>query len=62
MTPAGALQTRLTNNPAQDKNPAWAPDNTAIAFSSNRSGILNLWAIAPDGSNPSQLIRFLKSL
>lgn len=55
MTSAGALQTRLTNNAAQDKNPAWAPDNSAIAFSSNRSGILNLWAIAPDGTNEGQL-------
>jgi Tol biopolymer transport system component len=55
-TPAiGGLATRLTNNAASDRNPAWAPNNTAIAFSSNRSGTLNLWAIAPDGTNPSQL-------
>jgi CxxC motif-containing protein (DUF1111 family) len=55
MTSVGALQTRLTNNPASDKNPAWAPDNSAIAFGSNRNAGLKLWAVAPDGANVSQL-------
>jgi CxxC motif-containing protein (DUF1111 family) len=54
-TPAiGGLATRLTTNTASDRNPAWAPDNTAIAFGSNRDGVLKIWAVAPDGTNPSQ--------
>jgi CxxC motif-containing protein (DUF1111 family) len=55
-TPAiGGVATRLTNNAASDRNPAWAPDNSAIAFGSNRSGVMNLWAVQPDGLNPSQI-------
>jgi TolB protein len=36
MNPDGSGTTRLTNNPAQDSEPAWSPDGTKIAFSSFR--------------------------
>jgi CxxC motif-containing protein (DUF1111 family) len=51
----GGVATRLTNNAASDRNPSWAPDNSAIAFGSNRNTGLKIWAIEPDGSNPSQV-------
>jgi Tol biopolymer transport system component/CxxC motif-containing protein (DUF1111 family) len=55
-TPAiGGVATRLTNNAASDRNPSWAPDNSAIAFGSDRNAGLKLWAVAPDGTNPSQI-------
>ncbi len=34
----GSGQTRLTNDPKDDRDPSWSPDNTKIAFSSNRAG------------------------
>jgi CxxC motif-containing protein (DUF1111 family) len=52
---SGGLITRLTNSPTIDINPAWAPDNSAIAFSSSRSGVNRIWTMATDGSNPSQI-------
>jgi Tol biopolymer transport system component/CxxC motif-containing protein (DUF1111 family) len=60
MKPSGASQTRVTNDPAVDINPAWSPDGAMIAFSSTRQISQSLankavWAIAPDGSNPTRL-------
>src|SRR2546428_4487080 len=34
----GSGVTRLTNNPANDGQPAWSPNGTKIAFVSNRAG------------------------
>ena len=36
MGPDGSSQTNLTNEPADDRNPAWNPQGTQIAFVSNR--------------------------
>jgi CxxC motif-containing protein (DUF1111 family) len=51
----GGLITRLTNNPAVDANPAWAPNNSAIAFTSLRSGSARIWIMETNGSRPSQI-------
>ena len=37
MNADGSGQTRLTNNPAADGEPAWSPDGTKIAFTSDRA-------------------------
>src|SRR5579859_3882472 len=45
MNPDGSNPVRLTNNPANDTDPAWSPDGTRLAFDSNRSGSLEIWAM-----------------
>jgi TolB protein len=36
---------RLTDHPAYDGEPAWAPDGASIAFSSNRDGDLDIYVL-----------------
>jgi WD40-like Beta Propeller Repeat/Right handed beta helix region/Periplasmic copper-binding protein (NosD) len=38
MTTTGASQTRITNDPHTDREPAFSPDGSKIAFSSDRAG------------------------
>src|SRR5213082_3058241 len=47
----GSHQTRLTNNPADDILPAWSPDGTKIAWSTNRPGGSNyeIYVMNADG-------------
>lgn len=54
---AGGTATRLTHGMALDVMPRWSPDGQRIAFISDRSGGLNLWTIAADGSDTTQLSR-----
>jgi TolB protein len=46
----GSNITRLTNDPANDGQPAWSPDGIRIAFTRNR----NLFIMNADGSNVVQ--------
>lgn len=39
---------RLTNHPADDRDPAWSPDGTRVAFSSNRDGNWELYILRID--------------
>jgi len=39
-----------------DRAPAWSPDGSRIAFSSNRSGTTRLWVMGADGGNPAQVV------
>lgn len=36
---------QITNHPAYDGAPAWAPNNNTIAFESERSGELRIWTV-----------------
>ena len=52
----GSSPTRLTNDDAAlDTQPAWSPDGTKIAFSSDRDGNFEIYVMQPDGSNPTRL-------
>ena len=52
----GGNQVRLTDNPADDSDPAWSPDRTKIAFVSNRNGgFVQIHVMDADGKNPTRL-------
>jgi Tol biopolymer transport system component/imidazolonepropionase-like amidohydrolase len=41
--PIGGTPVQITNDPAVELDPAWSPDGTQLAFSSDRSGRMELW-------------------
>jgi len=51
MNPDGTAQTRLTNDPADDVDPAWSPDGTRIAFVRG----IQIHVMNADGTNVTQL-------
>ena len=52
----GGNQERLTNNPADDSKPTWSPDQTKVAFVSNRNGgFVQIHVMDADGKNPISL-------
>jgi TolB protein len=51
----GGHARNLTRDHGNDWSPAWSPDGRTIAFASTRSGSLELWTMASDGSNPERL-------
>jgi dipeptidyl aminopeptidase/acylaminoacyl peptidase len=48
----GSNPVNLTQNAADDINPAWSPDGTKIAFGSGRGGDWEVYVMGTDGSNP----------
>ena len=46
---------RLTSGPAFDMQPRFSPDGSRIAFSSDRDGLWNIWAMDADGKNAKQV-------
>jgi Tol biopolymer transport system component len=51
----GSSQTRLTNNPTDDNDPAWSADGQKIAFDSNRDGNYKIYVMNADGSALTRL-------
>jgi Tol biopolymer transport system component/imidazolonepropionase-like amidohydrolase len=48
----GGTATALMKGPAYDSHPQFSPDGTKIAFTSDRSGMENLWIMDANGKNP----------
>jgi dipeptidyl aminopeptidase/acylaminoacyl peptidase len=59
MVPAGGGElVQLTNDPASDDNPRWAPDGQSLYFLSSRSGSNQVWKLVVGGTgttNPTQV-------
>lgn len=51
----GATITQITDEQANDAQPAVSPDGKSVAFSSDRAGHWDIWIIDIDGRNPRQI-------
>lgn len=51
----GGKEIQLTNVTGLDDGPEYSPDGKYIYFNSVRSGLMQLWRMKPDGSEPEQL-------
>ena len=51
----GTQETRLTEDPAVDREPAWSPAGDQIVFVSDRDGNSEIYVMDVDGSNPVRL-------
>ena len=50
-----ASQVNLTNDPAEDTDPAWSPDGTRIAFVKASEGHRNVYVMDEDGNGQTNL-------
>src|SRR3954451_14798933 len=55
VNPNGSGATQITPGTASDDDPAWSPDGTKIAFSSNRDGNGEIYTMNPDGSGATRI-------
>ncbi|MCP4834523.1 MAG: peptidase S41 [Phycisphaera sp.] len=46
----GGQAVRLTSHPGREHDSYWTPDGSEIVFESDRDGVVNIWAMKPDGS------------
>ena len=53
---AGPRRLTDTIDPHNSDNPSWSPDGTKILFDTNRSGQVEIWVMAADGSGARRLI------
>ena len=51
----GGKATPLTSGPAWDVQPTFSPDGSRVAFTSDRAGGDNIWTMALDGSDTTQV-------
>ena len=49
---------RLTDNPANDTSPRWAPDSRTLYFLSTRSGSSQVWRIRTDGGEATRVTNY----
>jgi len=52
---SGGAVRRLTRDPAHDTNPSWSHDGKWIYFSSNRSGLFQIWKMPALGSDSAAI-------
>ncbi|MBI4560003.1 MAG: PD40 domain-containing protein [Candidatus Hydrogenedentes bacterium] len=55
MNSDGGMQTQLTTDPKDDRNPCFSPDGKRVIFASRRTGNFDLWVMDADGGNVRQL-------
>ncbi len=55
MDATGAGLTNVTQNPAGDITPSWAPDGSRLVFASNRDGAYRLYVVGRDGGHLTPL-------
>jgi Tol biopolymer transport system component/DNA-binding winged helix-turn-helix (wHTH) protein len=55
VNPDGSGQKQLTSEPNADSSPKASPDGKSIYFLSNRSGLMSVWRMNSDGTNPVQI-------
>jgi len=53
---ARATWTRVTSDPAPDREPAWTPDGKRLIFTSWRTGVINLFTQAANGSGTAERV------
>lgn len=53
----GGKETQLTNLPGLDDGPEYAPSGQHIWFNSTRTGLMQIWRIRSDGSNPEHMVK-----
>jgi len=51
----GNIATNLTQNASDDWTPVWSPDGQRIAFASNRDGNTEVYVMAANGTEPTNL-------
>ncbi|HMF94812.1 MAG TPA: amidohydrolase family protein [Vicinamibacterales bacterium] len=57
LMPIDGTPRRLTADPALDTAPAWSPDGTSLAYSSDRGGSMNIWIHDIQRNTERQLTR-----
>jgi len=55
---AAAQPRRLTQNPANDSSPRWAPDSRSLYFLSTRSGTSQVWRLSLEGGESMQVTHY----
>jgi len=58
LTRAAGPPERLVSSSRSQRHPTFSPDGSFLAFESTRSGALEIWMCAADGSDPVQLTSF----
>jgi Tol biopolymer transport system component len=53
----GGQETQLTNLPGLDDGPEYSPSGEHIWFNSTRTGLMQIWRMEPDGSNPVHMVK-----